>query len=102
MTDYNYKQRPQTDEYRRNYERIFGGKCVGKKLYVTRDVSAEECPWLAGPISAGTVVYRFMGPAYGCISANGVAVSLADGEWPAFELPSDSLGNFQPTVLSRE
>jgi len=62
------------------------------KLYLTRDVTKEECYWLEEDIKAGTVVYEFHGHTYGCISPSGMAVTYSEeGDNPFFELPHDSL-----------
>lgn len=62
------------------------------KRIVTRDVTRKECQWLQEDVKAGTIVYVFHGPTFGCIAA-GKAVTLVDGQNPFFELPLDALGS---------
>lgn len=63
------------------------------RAYVlTRDVT---WPSLLGEdelgAHAGTVVYSFHRPTYGCVSPHGIAVSVTEGEYPFFEAPHDAL-----------
>lgn len=61
------------------------------QLYLTRDVTPEECEWLDETIKSGSTVYRFYGATYGCIGS-GVAVTFnEDGHNPFFEIPRDAL-----------
>lgn len=61
------------------------------RMIVIRDVTKEECWWLQETVPTGTVVYRFWGTTYGVIG-NGTPVTYnADGEYPFFELPYDSV-----------
>lgn len=61
------------------------------KLILSRDVSKLECPWLDNDMPKGMAVWSYEGCTYGCISGNGRAVSLVDGETPFFELPRNAL-----------
>lgn len=58
---------------------------------IVRDLTPEDCHWLDGTITKGTLVYHYTGYTYGCISRNGIAVSLVLGETPFFEVPNDSV-----------
>lgn len=58
---------------------------------VNRNVTRAECPWLKDDVSAGTEVYEYLGPTYGCISPEGTAVTVVSGETPFFELPNTAL-----------
>ena len=59
---------------------------------VVRDITREECDWLDKDIKEDTIVYKFYGVTYGCISSNGIAVTLSsEGDNPFFELQYDSL-----------
>jgi hypothetical protein len=61
-------------------------------LRVTRDVTKEECHWLKHDIIAGTIVYRFTGHTYGCVSYTGQAVTDdPTGDYPFYELPNNAL-----------
>lgn len=60
-------------------------------LKVIRDVTTEECHWLDETVKEGTVVFRYHGYTYGCITSSGVAVSLVEGETPFFEMPRSAL-----------
>jgi len=64
---------------------------------VTRDVTKEECFWLDETVIKGTIVYPFYGCTYGCISDNGIAVSLISDVNPFFELPLNSLEKIEVT-----
>lgn len=61
------------------------------KLTLNRDVTVAECPWLHSDIPIGTVVYRFDGCTYGCISPLGVAVTFEPGDPPFLEVPRNAL-----------
>jgi hypothetical protein len=61
------------------------------KLILTKDVFVIECPWLDRDMLKGEVVWSYEGCTYGCVSSNGRAVSLIDGETPFFELPRNAL-----------
>jgi len=57
---------------------------------VTRDVTPDECWWLAKAISRGSTVYRCVKPTYG--STRGPAFTFdPDGGYPFFELPHDAV-----------
>lgn len=58
---------------------------------VMRDVTMQECRWLNADVPAGTKVYRWTGPTYGCISDEGIAVTLVRGREPFLELPRRAL-----------
>lgn len=58
---------------------------------LTRNVTVSECPWLDNDIEEGTIVHRYKGYTYGCISDNGIAVTLKPDTLPCMELPIDSL-----------
>lgn len=59
-------------------------------IIVNRDLKKSKYPWLDNDIEKGTVVYRYYGCTYGCISPNGIAVSMEENEPPFLEIPSDS------------
>lgn len=62
------------------------------KYLVTRDVTPNECDWLKETIKQDTIIYRFYGATYGCISPSGVAVTFSsEGDNPFFEMPYDAL-----------
>ena len=60
-------------------------------LITTRDVTRQECHWLDADVPAGTAVYRYHGPTYGCIGPTGVAVTSEPDTTPFFELPRSAL-----------
>lgn len=62
------------------------------EMKTLRDITTEECDWLHEDIKAGTAVYEYTGTTYGCISPFGIAVTMADGQTPFFELPCDAVG----------
>ena len=62
-------------------------------LVLERDVTRSECPWLQNDLPKGTKVYTYMGPTYGSIGHNGIAVSDKDDPDAEFyELPLYALG----------
>lgn len=63
---------------------------MGKKLILTRDVTPEECSWLAYTHYEGDEVFAYHGHTYGCISS-GIACSEKENETPFFELPKDAV-----------
>jgi hypothetical protein len=61
---------------------------LGCTIYeITRTLTIKECGWLEKPIKKGTIVFEFNGYTYGCISENGIAVSMIPNENPFFEVP---------------
>lgn len=56
-----------------------------------RDVTQKECPWLEEDIKKGTLLHKYNGHTYGCISNNGIAVSREKDIGPFFEMPSNSI-----------
>jgi hypothetical protein len=58
---------------------------------IIRDLSIDECFWLEEPIPKGTIVFEFNGNTYGCISPNGIAVSMKPNENPFFEVPLSAI-----------
>lgn len=61
-------------------------------IKVNRDVTPQECSWLMETVTAGTLVYQYIGVTYGCISEDGVAVALEGPDKPPFfQLPRDAL-----------
>ncbi len=61
------------------------------ELKLTRDVTRTECAWLKKDIKEGTIVHKFYGTTYGCISPGGIAATSVKGEHPFFELPRSSV-----------
>lgn len=62
-----------------------------KKYLVTRDVEPSECNWLKETVKKNTILYKYQGPTYGCISWSGVAVTAEQDKTPFFEMPYDVL-----------
>lgn len=60
------------------------------KYELTRDVTKDECTWLDADLAKGTIVYKYSGITYGCISPRGRAVSVEIGG-PFLEIPRDAL-----------
>jgi hypothetical protein len=60
---------------------------------LNRDVTQDECPWLDKDFKKGEKVYSYGGATYGCISNDGTACCLIEGEDPFFELPENALTN---------
>jgi hypothetical protein len=73
------------------------------KYYLTRDVSVEECPWLAmlhiGNLPKGTILYA-SSDAYGCCAAGASCVSLKRDAYPYFQMPGDALKEYFGVVFS--
>lgn len=63
---------------------------MGTAYIVTRDVTPQECWWLAQTVPAGTTVYRCPKPMYGAIREFPATLD-PDGGYPAFELPYDAI-----------
>lgn len=63
------------------------------KKIITRDISKEEYHWLDNDIKKGTIVYEFKGVTYGCISDNGIPVSLEKDTTPFFEVPLNAVAD---------
>lgn len=61
------------------------------KYKLKRTVSTTECPWLDENIEKGSIVYKYYGHTYGCISPLGIACTMKEGETPFLEIPRDSL-----------
>lgn len=57
---------------------------------VTRDVTPEECWWLAETVAAGTIVHRCAKSTYGAVR-DFPATLDPDGDYPFFELPWDAI-----------
>jgi len=60
-------------------------------MKTVREITTQECPWLDDDIPEGTEVFLYHGCTYGCISSNGIAVSLVEGQVPFFQVPTDSV-----------
>jgi len=59
---------------------------------LTRVLTKKECPLLAEDLCEGTIVYKYTGFIYGCISDSGIAVTLhSHGRVPFFEIPKNSV-----------
>lgn len=58
---------------------------------VTRDVTKDECFWLEKTIKQGTLVYKYNGYTYGCISYSGIAVTLKENKLPFIEIPCNAI-----------
>jgi hypothetical protein len=61
------------------------------KLITTRDITNDECDWITETIPDGTEVYSFSGITYGCITDEGIAVTMVEDEYPFFEVPSNAV-----------
>lgn len=70
-----------------------------RKGYLTRTVTAEECPWLKKSLPVGKAVHAYDGCTYGCISHGGIAVVVKPWwhwilffrKFPFCEVPADSV-----------
>lgn len=58
---------------------------------VTRDVTVSECNWLDNDIKKGTIVYRYHGATYGCVSPYGIACTMEKDKTPFLEIPRNAL-----------
>lgn len=56
----------------------------------------EDC------VKAGDIVYAFYGVTYGCISDNGIAVTLVPDKHPFFEVPKDAVEEVVPIYLNKD
>lgn len=65
------------------------------KFKTTRNITKAECPWIDKDVQAGTTVYQYFGPKYGC-TGNGIAVTLKEGKEPFFEVPKDAVVPYHP------
>lgn len=63
---------------------------------MTRDVTTDECPWLDADIPAGTILYKYWGYTYGCVSPAGIALTREQSEPPFFEVPRDAIAEVSP------
>lgn len=61
------------------------------RMTLIRDVTKEECPWLAHDMKQGTYVYTYHKHTHGCIGPGGLPVTLEDDQPPYFELPINAL-----------
>jgi len=61
------------------------------KLKLLRRVTTEECFWLGRDFEKGEEVFEYRDYTYGCITGNGIACCLKEGEDPFFELPLNAL-----------
>ncbi len=61
------------------------------KMQLIRNVTTNECGWLNKSLKKGEIVYRYMGNTFGCISSDGVAVSIEKDKKPFFELPENAV-----------
>lgn len=57
---------------------------------IIRTIEPSECHWLNEIVDAGTIVQRFTGVTYGCISPTGTAV-LFEPNGTFCEIPKDAL-----------
>jgi hypothetical protein len=62
---------------------------MNNRIFRTTRVVSED--WLTEDIPKGTVLYEFTGVTYGCISPDGIACSVYEGENPFMEIPIDAL-----------
>lgn len=60
-------------------------------MILIRDVTTQECSWLPRDLLAGEEVFEWHGATYGCITPNGIAISLVQGEHPFYEIPLDAV-----------
>jgi len=64
---------------------------MSKKTFkVTKDVTKEDYPWLDRDFQEGEIIFLYEGHTYGCITEEGIAMSL-DGKEPFFEFPKEAL-----------
>ncbi len=63
-----------------------------KSGVLNRKLLKADYKWLKRDFEEGEKVYRFTGATYGCISGDGIAVTLNEnGDNPFFEVPDDSV-----------
>jgi len=63
---------------------------------VKRKVTVKECDWLDNDIQEDTIVYKYYGHTYGCISHKGMAITFSPHKVDNvnstfYELPRDAL-----------
>ncbi|NHI95038.1 MAG: hypothetical protein EAX96_21285 [Candidatus Lokiarchaeota archaeon] len=54
-------------------------------------VTQDDCPWLEKDIEKGTIVYEYCGCTYGCVSQNGVPITIVPNEVPFIEIQKSAL-----------
>jgi hypothetical protein len=70
-----------------------GNRSSGRVLRLTRPLPAQSW-WpegLEAGLATGAIVHEFRGVTYGCVTSDGIAVSMVPGETPFFELPRDAV-----------
>lgn len=58
---------------------------------LTRTVTTNECHWLDKDLKEGLIVFRYEGCTYGCVTPNGVPVTLERDTYPFVEIPKDAV-----------
>jgi hypothetical protein len=61
------------------------------KLTIIKDILKKDYKWLSRDFKSGEQVYLYTGSTHGCISKNGLACTLDEGD-SFFELPTTVLG----------
>lgn len=69
-----------------------------KKFKLNRKVTQNECPWLDEDFEKDTIVYKYYGCTYGCVSQGGIPVTFAQDETPFSEIPTSALTEIQPNT----
>lgn len=57
------------------------------RLQLIRDVTQKECSWLPHTFWEGDWVYEYEGCTYGCITPNGIAITIIPDKTPFYEIP---------------
>ncbi len=59
------------------------------KVKLLTPIEAKDYPWLHRDLFEGEEFYVYIGPTYGCISKNGIALSEKLDVTPYFEVPKE-------------
>jgi len=60
---------------------------TGRTGILNEFLSKDQYPYLDNDMRAGMVVFEFLDQTFGCISPQGIAVSLEKNSYPFVELP---------------
>ena len=59
------------------------------KVKLLKSMAIQDYPWLHRDLKEGEEFYVYIGPNYGCISKNGIALTEKQDVNPYFEVPKE-------------
>lgn len=58
---------------------------------ISKTVTKQQAPWLPRDLEEGSLVFKYTGETFDCISPSGIAICMYPNKFPFYEIPANSV-----------